>query len=278
MNKTTMNELNLDALKQAEFKMAKDWYFWVNASNLAIIFLGLVANLWPTSTPSVTLISAVLLAFSLFGQWISDSAKNNGEWLLRQFEMWDGMGWTIDTKALCNLMSDIPASVRSKIESVSSNKYFDSKKKKSPQRVSDNIRQSAFYSKCQARFISKVILAVGLGILLATFFMMMVAFQNLSSLDGNVAAHILLAIFQIVVGTGYIRTTLDYWQFVAAAGQIEDSAEVLAKDKTTSDTDAIRIAHDYQIARSSLPLIPEWVWKVKQDEINDLWMKLRNGN
>lgn len=207
---------------------------------------------------------------------MSDSAKSNGEWLLRQFEMWDGMGWAIDQKSLSNILADIPASVRNKIDEVSINKYFDSKKKKSAQRVADNIRQSAFYTKCQAHFIFLVILAIGLLVLMATFFMAVAAFQNYQNIDGSAVSYVLLAIFQVLVGAGYLRLAIEYWQFVSVASQIEDRAEVLARDKTISDIDAIRIAHDYQIARASLPLIPEWVWKVKQDEINDLWKKLRN--
>jgi hypothetical protein len=278
MKKSEMKKLNLDALKEAEFTRAKDWANKANYANGTVIAMGLVANIWPQSAPAVALLSAISLAFSTFSQWWSDNAKNNSEWLLRQFEMWDGMGWPIDEVQLSYLLSGLPVDVRDRIDDGSDGKYFDSKKKTSARRMADNIRQSAFYTRCQARFIAGAILAVGVLVIGVTFVLAILAFQNLRSNGGLEIAYILMTIFQIVVGTNYLRFAMDYWQFAPVAGRIEERAEALARNKATSEVEAIRLAHDYQIARASLPLIPEWVWKVKQDEINALWMKLRNGD
>ena len=78
---------------------------------------------------------------------------------------------------------------------------------------------------------------------------------------------------QAIVATGYIRLGIDYLQLANAAGRIGERAKVLVKNKKTTQIEAVKLLHDYHILRSKLPLIPEWVWRKKQDEINKLWLK-----
>ena len=182
-NMTKKNKYNLDSLKQAEFKRAKRWWFYSNVSNILIIFFGLVANLWPAFAPTLAFFSTIFVVFSFVSQWYSDSAKENAEWLLRQLEMCDGLGWPVDEQELCGIAANIPARLHGKLDEQSDHKYFDSKEKASAQRLVDNFMQSSFYTKYQARFVSKVILSLGIGVILLSVFTAIVALQNPMAVD-----------------------------------------------------------------------------------------------
>ena len=268
---------NLNDLKYAEFARAKFWWMLSNSSILGITVLGFIANVSTENAPIAATISAILIGFSFVTQWFSDNARDRADWILRQFDMQNGLGWAIDTKELCNLLTQMPSAIRDKIESPEIQKYFNSKKAVSPHRLVDNTMQSAFYSKNQSYFISNVIILVSAAIGLLSIFTIIVALQTVNNPDGQLLSYFLLTAFQAIIGTGYMRLAISYRQFGNASAKIEDRAAVLLKDTHLTQDEAIKLVHDYQIARACSPLLPEWVWKLKGEEYNGLWEKFRNG-
>jgi len=265
--------LNLNGLKKGEFEIAKKWWSYANCFNAAIVMLGLIASICPSFAFVSALLSTCLIVLYFFAQWISDNAKNTGEWALRQFEMWDGIGWTVDKKTLSDVLINVAKNVRETFDEDDSRQYFDSKKDASPKRLVENIMQSAFYSKHQLFFIAKIIFALSALILIASIFTAVIAIQIKSG--GQNLSYLLLTAVQLVVSTGYLRMGINYWQFANDAKDVENRACALAGKQTVKDIDAIRLAIDYQIARSSSPLIPGWVWQYKQQILNELWEKHR---
>ncbi len=265
--------LNLNSLKKGEFEEAKKWWSYANYSNAGIVILGLIASIFTCTAFISALLSTGLIIFYFFAQWASDNAKNTGEWALRQFEMWNGIGWAVDKKTLSDVLLNVPKSVLATFDDEDDHKYFDSKKDASAKRLVDNIMQSAFYSKHQLFLIAKVIFALSAAILIFTVFTAIIAIQTQSG--GQNLSFVLLTAIQFVVATGYLRMGINYWQFANDAKDIENRACALADKRTVKDIDAIRLAHDYQIARSNSPLIPGWVWNFKEHDLNELWKKHR---
>lgn len=268
---------NLNDLKYAEFARAKFWWMLSNSAILVITILGFIANVSVKYAPIAATISAILISFSFVSQWISDNAKDRADWILRQFDMQNGIGWSIDRKELCNLLTQMPTDIRDKIESPEGQKYFDSKKAVSQHRLVDNTMQSAFYSKNQSYFISNVILLISSIIGLLTIFTIIVALQTVNNPNGQLLSYFLLTAFQAIIGTGYMRLAISYRQFGNASEKVEDRAAVLLKDTNLNQDEAIKLVHDYQIARACSPLLPEWIWKLKGEEYNQLWERFRNG-
>lgn len=269
--------LNLNALKKAEFERAKFWWKLSNCANLLVIILSLIANIFSTTAPVSATSATLLIIFSFVAQWISDNAKSTADWALRQFEMWDGLGWKVNKKDLSEVLIHVSKSTRAKFEKEDTHPYFDSKEGVPNKRLVKNFMQSAFYTKYQTFLIAKLIFAITIFIVLMTIFTAVVTLQNNAKVDGQALSYIFLTAIQVVVATGYLRLCLDYWKFGAEAGVIENRACVLAEKETVSDLDAVRLAHDYQIARSKLPLIPEFVWKYSERDLNELWEKHRNS-
>jgi hypothetical protein len=58
-------------------------------------------------------------------------------------------------------------------------------------------------------------------------------------------------------------------------GQIECPFCLKAVRKQIDIVQAIKIAHEYQLARMIAPLIPSWIWKRKRDDLNELWATYR---
>lgn len=264
--------INLNTLKAKEFERAKYWWSTSNIASLGIVALGLLANIIPSSAASAAIISTILIIFMAFAGWKSDNAKDNGEWILRQFEMFDGIGWPVDKKTVLDLLISTYDKSKFDLEEDSIFKYFDSKREISPKRLIENIMESAFFSKHQSFYIAKWILGVSCLIILLALFSAAIALQSDIS-HSNSLFYLLLTAIQGLVATGLLRLTIDYWSFGSAADQIVNRAEELLKRRSRTEIEAIKLAHDYQIKRSKSPLIPSWVWKLREKNMNKLWKR-----
>lgn len=260
-------DIDLNLLKKEESDKAKLWWKSANILNILIILAGFISNVLPNCSFILTCISTVFILLYYFFQLFSDTAKDRAEWLHRQFEMQDSLGWKIDIK---NVMEVLMLSKKTKDNTDNQTNYFDSKRPKSTKRLVENFAQSAVYSKIQSGFMAKIIFAISLVLMLLSVAGLLYFFQT-ENTSKNLISFAFLTVIQFLVATGYIRLALDYFKFSNSADKIAERAFSMLKTKSPNKEEAIKLAHDYQIERAAAPLIPEWVWKHFKNKLNEHW-------
>ena len=86
---------------------------------------------------------------------------------------------------------------------------------------------------------------------------------------GRVVTSVILLIFSL----GLVRYSVGYFNFATSAGRIEESVKTLAKPVEHSAI--LKLWQDYQLARASSPMLPSWLWKVREKKLNKLWTLYR---
>jgi amino acid transporter len=90
-------------------------------------------------------------------------------------------------------------------------------------------------------------------------------------------SRIVMAVFLLIVSFGLIPLTINYYAFSKKA----EKSQQLATDLLKTDSDniaedeviiqAIKAFNEYHLTRVSAPLIPTWLWKMKNDTLNEGW-------
>ncbi len=94
--------------------------------------------------------------------------------------------------------------------------------------------------------------------------------------DGKPAAvaRAILSVLSVVFSGGLLRLCFDYFSFAKKAGNVSARTLELRRSSTVEPTDASRLLHDYQVARSKAPPIPNWYHRSRRDKLNALWKSL----
>lgn len=157
--------------------------------------------------------------------------------------------------------------------------YFESKEGVGAKRAVQNIGESAWWSKHLAEKMWQLCLTV--TIVTGVFSLLLLVasietikdFDTLSSIGRTVTSAILL-LFSI----GMLRLTFGYYSFSNKAEQIEGHAERLLCPEPIDQVQAVKLVHEYQLARAVAPLIPTWIWKLKRDDLNEMWAAYRSNS
>ncbi|MCW5968650.1 MAG: hypothetical protein KIT57_09060 [Blastocatellales bacterium] len=276
------NELKHDPglLCQALFDRAKTWLIVAMLCKVLAFAVGtLVIFFSVISKQAPFLVAGLTLASELF-TWRSDRNKGTAESLRRKLDMRDSFGWPISKAEMSDLLIRIPKKLRKNlpVESDREN-YFESKESAGPKRAVENIRESAWWSKhlsekmWQICLVATIVLAALSVILLIASVETIRDFDTLSSMGRAVTSAILL-----IFSLGLLRLTISYYNFSNKAGQVEDQAERLLCPEPIDDVQAIKLCHEYQLARAAAPLIPTWVWKWQRNDLNELWADYRSNS
>jgi len=79
----------------------------------------------------------------------------------------------------------------------------------------------------------------------------------------------------LVMTLGLIRLTVGYHDFSERSREVEDYAERLLRSKEVDEAQAIKIMHEYQLARAGSPMLPTFVWRMMQPALDQLWRDYR---
>ena len=95
--------------------------------------------------------------------------------------------------------------------------------------------------------------------------------SSLSQTADEIIAKVIISVIVFMFSGGYVRLAFDYNLFANQADKTEEDAFQLCSEKNVSEIQAIKLLHDYQIDRANSPLIPSWLWKMMNKELNELW-------
>lgn len=271
-----MENVNLRSLVEAQFAAAKRWWGGATVCRLAVVIVGIISALVSAYAAWFGLGVALLTVAYVLLQWHSDHLRNTAESVLRKLEMYDGLGWPITPKEISDLLLTVPRSVKAQARTSESENYFDSTAAKSSRRVLENLDQSTWMTRHQARHMFQLVL----GLSAAVF---AVAFVSLFSLTQNVAnqavttvvAQIAIAVVVLMFSGGYARLAFSYSRLASRTERIEEQVDYHLKESDIEVIRVVKLLHEYQIVRAMAPMLPGWIWRRRQSELNELWEQYR---
>ena len=163
---------------------------------------------------------------------------------------------TADPIARCS------GSVKKRVKrEVTEEPYFASKEEPGPKRAVENVLESAWWSKHLSEsmfWTCSVIIGCAIAGSVVALVASVLAVTDHDTL-GSVA-RIVTSVLLLGLSCGLVRLAVGYYGFGQKAAQIEVQAESLLAKKVVL-IDAVKLLHEYQLARSSAPIIPEWIWR-----------------
>jgi hypothetical protein len=267
-----MENINLEKLMQAQFDLAKFWLTLAISSGIGILLIDILVIFFGKLGFVFAFLAALLVVFDAVFIWQSDKLRENAEITLRKFEFFSALGWEISPRELANLLAAAPKSVKRAARSDEKYSYFASDKNKGPKKLLENLEESAWWSKHQAKRMSKYVGSVGGAMMFLAFITLIISLQSsLSQTADEIIAKVIISVIVFMFSGGYVRLAFDYNLFANQADKTEEDAFQLCSEKNVSEIQAIKLLHDYQIDRANSPLIPSWLWKMMNKELNELW-------
>jgi hypothetical protein len=264
-------------LCSALYDRAKFWWSIALLCRLGVFVIsGLSVALSLISRQSPFLITGLAIVSELT-LWYSDRFKNTADALLRKLDFRDSLGWPISKAEMSDLLahSSTRLRVRLTLEGLGE-QYFASAQDIGPKRALENLQESAWWNKHLAGrmgvycLIATCVWIGGSIVILIASIETVKNFDTLSNI-GRVVSSALALVFSL----GLVRLTAGYYGFSRQAAHIEKHTEHLLDSGCDDKVQAIKVFHEYQLARATAPLIPSWVWSSMRANLNDLWKTYR---
>lgn len=221
---------------------------------------------------------AVIAAASELFQWRSDILRGHAEGLKRKIEYHDAFGWPISNMDLSDQLAQMTNKKREAIAKSVRENYFACREAQGPKRAVENLQESAWWSKHLSANMLTLCGIIMVCLFFGSFAVLVISastIKNYTTLES--VSRVVTAVLAFIVSLGLTRMIVGYYNFNKKSENAERGAALLLKNDKVDDTDALKLLHEYQIARASAPPIPDRLWKIRRDTLNELWDKYRNG-
>jgi len=247
---------------------------WCVALSLKVIAaaIGILLVLTHFNSPAIPVLVFGLAVFSEFVQWRSDVNKGCAESLTRKIEYHNGFNWNIADKDVRDNLLKVSAKTRKYVAGSIEENYFASQREVSPKRAIENLRESAWWSSHLTGtmiWFASITLAVLLLVSLVTLIYAIGAISDKDALAST--SRVVTATLSLLLSLGFFKLISGYTGFKLKLEQVEQSCANALKSNTLTEVEALRLLHEYHLARASAPLIPDIVWKMRKETLNELW-------
>jgi hypothetical protein len=263
----------LQELVSVTFAKAKRWSGAALALQMAVFIGGIVAVFTP---PVSTRYPWVALPIALIGVWIGATGaryKGIAEGLKREHEYLDGFGKKPSTRRLANLRIEISDELKLHLatllrEGIS----YASESTTGPTRMLENLCESAWFSQHLAAFCAVCLRACFVVTISIAATLLLLCATTLTGMPvGVAAAKCVSATILFIISIGTLRGWLSFHSFSVKSEQIDAEASSLLAAGTPDCFEVQRLLAEYQVSRTSTPLIPTWVWRVRRHHLNTNW-------
>lgn len=278
----TATPIELESAKRdALFQKAKRQFTIANAARFLGIALSIGGSLlWP----AFTYLPLALLAITLYAEWMnyaSDTTRGNAERVARSIDFLDGLGWPIDEKQRLASSALVRGTDINKAVAARRQRgipFFDSTTPARPLRAVENTKQSSWYTaQLAGRMRTLMWFAVSAGLAAAAvyYFMALSPLLNVPTTSIAQAHGTILrttsALISAILSLGLVRLAVAYGRAAEGANRSYESAVALMKQPQIQEHEAVYLLANYHTTRAGLPLIPDFIWKRSEHELNDLW-------
>lgn len=263
------------------FKRAENWWYVSILLRLLVFIFGIIGVCKADLGPLMALVAGGVTVCSAISVWRSEELRSISDSLKRRDEGQDWFGWKITLEELSNILQKLPPKCTQGISLTPATRdYYDSKMFPGPIRTLECVQESAWWSKEQARRISNI--CFGLTAFFVLVGIVVLFGVVIVGLDPDIrfqASRIVLSIFILITSLGFAPLAMKYRRFCDRAREIEMTAVDILKmsdEEIQKDhTPAIKLMHDYQLARAGAPLLPTALYSRLSDHLNGVWIQYR---
>lgn len=266
--------LDLRAINQSQFDTAKRNWLYANLAKTAIFVLGAVNVLifkLSVYTPYAILILAVASEGFLLR---SDAIKRKAETLLRSLDICRSFGRSISEADKRDIIFNVPSKQRHRFDQENViDSYFAEVQSPGVYQAVRNLLESAWYTRKQARIMALVSSLVFLGALILSVCSLNVASHEIADLSTRDSiSQFVTSWLLLLISLGVVRHGYGYYKLYSQSLQTEKNCEHLLSGEV-HEADAIRLWYEYQVVRSSSPLLPDLLWRFVKSSLNDAWKR-----
>lgn len=264
--------LNLRSINKNRFTLAKRLWTASNSLKLLMFFVGAASVLSPRPYPYVPQVLLALAITSEIVQWRSDVVKGNSEALLRKLDLCRSFQKDISEADKRDIVASLPRKLRKKFDEAEPlDTYFESDKLPGPTKAIENLIESAWYTRKLTESMVLICVALTAFLLLVSIYALIITSRELTDANtretvSKVVTSWLLLIFTLSLA----KNAWLYSKLSQRCQKVETAGEHLLKGELT-EAEALKQWHEYQIARSSCPLLPDFLWKLRQVSLDDAW-------
>jgi hypothetical protein len=269
----------LEQLINVHYDKAKIWTGWILIAQIVIYLAGVAAVFAPKLPLAYPAVALVLV---LVNSWLSARATKfqlTAELLKRQHEYWQGFGQPPLPGQLADLRVEMGETLSEEADGLlREGLKYSSGERPGPERVLENLSESAWFSKhlagwCSDR-LSKLFVA---SAIVAVVILLIVATSLAGNQVGTIIAKCVSSTLTFLVSVGVLNSWLAFGRFQREAASIEAEAQRLLKHGTVVPFEAQRLLSEYQLLRASAPMIPTWVWTTRRRALNQTWDELKRS-
>lgn len=222
--------------------------------------------------------------------WLSERWKGAASELHRKLDLENSFGWNISDQEMKNFLARYAGDIVNFAGKEKGN-YFASNHPPGPLRAVENLEESAWWSMHLSETMGWISTGVIVLTIIGCIFLLNISLHDVSeatkqvgsalvantSSDENskaVSAGIVKAVTSImlfVFSYGLFKLACGYFLFSKKAEQLAEKAESIQKGGTPDQIEVIKMWQEYHLARESAPIIPNWVWKIREEKLNLLW-------
>jgi|GEM_PF-2447022 len=276
---STGQKLNVQLLMKIFGDKAKFWWNFAVVLQISIIGLSAFTTLTNILTTEAALfIIPTLSIFAPLMRWRSDYMKGEYQSLLRKFEFLDGLGWKIMPRERSEWLIMLSGKQKQQVTEIDKlPDYFSSKKPVSVTRLLENLEESSWWSKHLAKFTATVYGVFTIAVILGSFVILLLSVQGAINQTSSLnIARVVVSTIAALFSIGFIRLTFEYVMFSSSSGRFEERiCKILDAGNSIEDEEATKLVQEYQILRSSSPMLPNWAWRFNQEKLNAIWSEER---
>lgn len=268
-----ISRVELEGLLSAFFTVSKRrWAYSLLLQGIAVAIGTASVILGSTSLWGGIAVTAVATASSL-ARWRSAHLRAAAEALLCQKEFRDGLGWDPDSRLVADLKathSKLAALAIKRQEEQS--EFYDTKVTIGPSRMIEMVRESAWWTSQNSSFCSRAVAYCGGLLVVSSLYGTMISWiATTGEPNPTTLVSLLTSVVSLVFALDIARLFFEYQALEREAEAAFSAAEALLERAELADCDALRPVLRYQVARALAPPIPDWVWRLRRDNLNSVW-------
>jgi hypothetical protein len=263
--------IDLRVVNREQFGKAKVYWALAHGLKVLIFMIGaaaIFANCSRSYTPTVLLLLAISAEFC---QLRSDGVKSRAESLLRSLDFCRSFGGTVSEADVRDLLVSVPKVSGTTMGKSVADRYFESTEVPGPRGAVQNLIESAWYTRHLA---SAMATFYGVSITLLVIVSLSALVVAARSIGDEVlrdqVVRAVIAWMMLIVSLNMIKGVVSYFKMSQRCQRIEVVCGHLLKGNI-SETEALKQWYEYQLARSSSPLLPDWLWEVKMPKLRGAW-------
>lgn len=288
---------NPELIRNGLFARCK--FFWGAGLSVKLIvfILGVVVVITPVDGKIIAIIGLILAATSECLMWQSDRWKGAAHGLHRKLDFENSFGWFISDSELLDHLARYPGNT-DELVGKSTGSYFASNESPGPRRAVENLRESAWWSMHLSESMLRWTVVVIVGVVIGCLLLLNASITNLAQpqpipapssagapqtteTKSGVSAQtikIVTSAILFIFSYGLVKFATGYQSFSTKSRQIKESAETLLKSDQVEEVPAIKLWQDYHLAREASPILPTWIWKLREKKLNALWKCYANNS